>query len=173
MNRWIATVPAVVVVLAVLMFGFKSLHRDSHVEPDNLRGKPVAAMMLQPLEGGPAIDLREAIKGPALVNIFGSWCPPCAAEAPYMMDLKSKGVRMIGVAWRDNPADTASFLTRNGDPFALVLKDPDGVAAVNFGIGAAPETFLVDSSGKIVTKWLPITTPTEEQDVLKRYQATH
>ena len=67
-----------------------------------------------------------------------------------MMDLKAKGVRMIGIAWKDNPADTAAFLTRNGDPFALVLQDPGGLAAVNFGIGAAPETFLVDSSGKIV-----------------------
>jgi cytochrome c biogenesis protein CcmG/thiol:disulfide interchange protein DsbE len=173
MNRWIAIIPAVVVVLAVLMFGLKSLRRDSHVEPDNLRGKPVAALSLQPLEGGPAIDLREAIKGPALINIFGSWCAPCAAENPYMMDLKSKGVRMIGIAWRDNPADTAGFLTRLGDPFALVLQDPDGVAAVNFGIGAAPETFLVDSSGKIVAKWLPITSPSEESEVLGRYRATH
>jgi cytochrome c biogenesis protein CcmG/thiol:disulfide interchange protein DsbE len=89
-----------------------------------------------------------------------------------MMDLKSKGVRMIGIAWRDNPADTATFLTRNGDPFALVLQDPNGVAAVSFGIGAAPETFLVDSSGKIVTKWLPITSPAEEAEVLQRYRAT-
>jgi cytochrome c biogenesis protein CcmG/thiol:disulfide interchange protein DsbE len=173
MNRWIAIIPAVVVALAVLMFGLKSLHRDSHVEPDNLGGKPVANLSLQPLEGGPAIDLQGVIKGPALINIFGSWCPPCAVEAPYMMDLKSKGVRMIGIAWKDNPADTAAFLTRLGDPFALVLQDPDGVAAVSFGIGAAPETFLVDSSGKIVTKWLPITSPADEAQVLDRYRATH
>jgi cytochrome c biogenesis protein CcmG/thiol:disulfide interchange protein DsbE len=172
-NRWIAIIPAAILVLAVLMFGLKSLHRDSHVEPDNLRGKPVAALSLQPLEGGPAVDLRGEIKGPILINIFGSWCPPCAVEAPYMMDLKSKGVRMIGIAWKDDPADTAAFLTRLGDPFALVLQDPGGLAAVNFGIGAAPETFLVDSSGKIVTKWLPITSPADEADVLARYQATH
>jgi cytochrome c biogenesis protein CcmG/thiol:disulfide interchange protein DsbE len=170
-KRWIAIIPAVVVILAVAMFGFKSLHRQSHVEPTAMVGKPVPAVSLTPLEGGPAIDLRTAIKGPALVHFFASWCVPCIAESPYLEAVKAKGVRIVGIAYTDKPVDTANFLTHNGDPFELVLNDVNGTGGINFGISGVPETFLVDSKGQILWKRLNIGSPEDVDDTVKRYQA--
>jgi cytochrome c biogenesis protein CcmG/thiol:disulfide interchange protein DsbE len=170
-KRWVAIIPIAVVVLAVLMFGLKSLHRQSHVEPTAMVGKPVPVVSLQPLEGGPAADLGGVIKGPALVNLFASWCAPCAIEHPYLMGLKAKGARIIGIAYEDKPVDTANFLTRNGDPYELVLNDPTGTAGVNFGISGISETFLVDSAGKILWKTLPMTTQAEADDAFQRFSA--
>ena len=171
MNRWIAIIPATVVILAVLMFGLKSLHRQSHVEPKAMVGKPVPTLALAPLEGGPAVDLGGAIKGPALVNLFASWCGPCAVEHPFLMALKAKGVRLVGIAYEDKPTDTANFLTRNGDPYELVLNDPSGTAGVNFGISGISETFLVDSTGKILWKTLPMTSQADADEALRQFQA--
>lgn len=171
MKRWIAILPAVVLVLAVLMFSFKSLHRQSHVEPTAMVGKPVPVVSLTPLEGGPPVDLGASIKGPALVNLFASWCAPCKVEHPYLMALKAKGVRIIGIAYEDKPVDTANFLTHNGDPYDLVLNDPNGTAGVNFGISGISETFLVDSTGKILWKRLPMTSQADADDAFQRYKA--
>ena len=173
MKRWIAILPVALIVLATVMFAFKSLHRQSHVEPTATVGQPVPALALVPLEGGPAMDLPSSIKGPALVNIFASWCGPCQIEHPYLMDLKSKGVRIIGIAYEDKPADSAAFLARKGDPFALVLSDPEGKAGVGFGISGISETFVVDSSGKITGKRNPMTSPADEQDILNKLKAAH
>ena len=119
------------------------------------------------------MSLPAVIKGPALINLFASWCAPCAIEHPFLMDMKAKGVRIIGIAYEDKPADTAAFLTQKGDPYELVLSDPEGHAGVGFGISGVSESFVVDSSGKITAKRNPITTKAEEDDFLKKLAAAH
>jgi len=168
---WIAAIPLVVLALGAGMFAFKSLNRQSHVEPVAMVGKPVPKIALVPLEGGPAMDVPSAVKGPALINVFASWCVPCAIEHPHLMALKKKGVRIIGVAYKDKVADTANFLTNRGDPYALVLTDPDRISGVEFGIGAVPETFVVDAQGRIVAKYLPIDSDAKAAEVYARVQA--
>lgn len=171
MKPWVAAIPLAVLVLAAGMFAAKSLHRDSHVEPVAMVGKDVPKISLIPLEGGPAMDLPAAIQGPALVNVFASWCVPCALEHPQLMELQKRGVRIIGVAYKDKTADTANFLATRGDPYDLVLTDPDRVAGVEFGIGAVPETFVIDSKGKILGKYLPIDTPAKAEAVYAAVKA--
>src|SRR3954468_21865472 len=98
MKRWVAIIPLAVVVAAAGMFAFKSLNRQSHVEPTAMVGQQVPKLSLIPLEGGPPMDLPSSIKGPALINIFASWCAPCKIEHPQLMALKKRGVRIIGIA---------------------------------------------------------------------------
>lgn len=171
MKPWVAAIPLAVLVLAAGMFAVKSLHRDSHVEPVAMVGKAVPKIALVPLEGGAPMDLPSAIQGPALVNVFASWCVPCAIEHPHLMALQKKGVRIIGVAYKDKVPDTANFLAKRGDPYDLVLTDPDRIAGVEFGIGAVPETFLIDSSGKILSKYLPISSDAQAAKVYADVQA--
>ena len=64
------------------------------------------------------------------------------------MALKSQGVRLVGVAYKEPPADTRGFLARFGDPFATVLVDRQGGAALDWGVSGAPETFLVAANGQ-------------------------
>jgi cytochrome c biogenesis protein CcmG/thiol:disulfide interchange protein DsbE len=152
-KRWIALAPLVVLVASLALFRFYALTRTTaEVTPDALVGRPLPAIALQGLDGAPARAIAAAQKGPMLVNLFASWCVPCAVEHPELMRLKSEGVRIVGVAYKDKPAASQAFLAERGDPFAVVLTDPQGLAGIEFGISGVPETFAVDARGVIVAK---------------------
>jgi len=157
MSRWLSLIPLVVLVaLAALFIGW-SLKRDPSIKPDALVGRPIPETVLPMLTGdqaGPGhLDLKTAGVGkPMLVNVFASWCLPCRAEHPRLMALKARGVAVVGVAWKDQPADTRRFLDELGDPYAMVLVDEDGRAGLDLGITGAPETFAVNAMGEVVAK---------------------
>ncbi len=86
---------------------------------------------------------------PHLLNIFASWCVPCAAEAPQLAALERQGAPIVAVAVRDRPEDLEAFFQRYGNPFSRVGKDD--LSRVQFLIGSSgvPETFVIDGKGVI------------------------
>lgn len=158
MKRLIPFLPLVALVLLGGLFAFFALPKNTtRIEPDFTVGKPASELMLPFLEGGPPVSLLAQIKGPALVNVFASWCAPCLQEAPFLGELHKQGVRIIGIDQGkggvvDNPSDVADFLARGGDPFNVILADQKGQATIDFGATGLPETFVVDSRGMIVGK---------------------
>jgi cytochrome c biogenesis protein CcmG/thiol:disulfide interchange protein DsbE len=86
---------------------------------------------------------------PKLLNIFASWCVPCIAEAPVLLDLERRGVRIEAIAIRDRPEDIASFLERHGDPFLGIGSDLDSKVQMTLGSSGVPESFVVDGRGVI------------------------
>lgn len=158
MRRILPFIPVAVLLLLGLLFAGYGLHHDPQVQPNALIGKPLPVAAFPPLEGGQPLQVAPLLNGrPGLVNVFGSWCGPCFIEAPQLMALKKAGVNIVGVTWMDEPGNTSAFLERTGNPFSRVLMGRDQ-AAVEFGITAAPETFIVDSRGMVVDKrTLPLT----------------
>ncbi|HZW16068.1 MAG TPA: DsbE family thiol:disulfide interchange protein, partial [Brevundimonas sp.] len=166
MNRWLAVIPLVALVALVAFAALRlgdvagrnlADGRGSEYRPDALVGQPVPETVLPMLTGSTAgpgvVDLKTAGVGkPMLINVFASWCAPCRIEHPQLMALKERGVAVVGVAWKDDPADTRAFLDELGDPYAMVLVDREGRAGLDLGITGAPETFAVDAMGKVVAK---------------------
>jgi cytochrome c biogenesis protein CcmG/thiol:disulfide interchange protein DsbE len=151
-KRFLPLIPLAVCALLVALFAGYGLHHDPHVNPAALVGQPLPAETLAPLNGGQPQKLAAAHQGPMLVNVFASWCAPCAEEAPQLMALKAAGVPMVGVAYKDQTSATQGFLDKYGDPFAEVLQDRSGDAGVDLGISGVPETFVVDAKGMVVAK---------------------
>ncbi|MBA4047789.1 MAG: DsbE family thiol:disulfide interchange protein [Sphingomonas sp.] len=87
---------------------------------------------------------------PRLLNVFASWCVPCAAEAPQLARLKALGARIDAAAIRDKPEDVRAFLARYGDPFVAIGSDPESALQLSLGSSGVPETFVVDGRGRIV-----------------------
>jgi len=114
-------------------------------------GKPLPAFDLRPaIADRPGVARKDFADGkPRLLNIFASWCIPCAVEAPQLEQLARQGVEINGIAIRDRSEDVAAFLARNGNPFARI--GADDVSAVQMGIGSSgvPETFVIDGKGVI------------------------
>ena len=163
MIRWFALLPtAALVALAVLFVGY-ALRHDPHVYPAALVGHPAPKAPLQPLAGGVALPPTAVLKGPVLVNFFQSTCAPCVVEAPALMALRSQGVPIVGVAWKDDDDGTRSFLKTYGDPFQTVLTDHGGRVSVDWGVSGVPETFAIDSEGKIVAKRSGALTPQDAE----------
>ena len=75
-----------------------------------------------------------------------------------MAHAKAGGVPIYGIAWKDDPVATADLLKQDGDPYRLVGADRSGRAAIDLGVTGAPETYLVDKTGRIRYKQIgPIT----------------
>ena len=114
-------------------------------------GKPLPEFSLQPaIADRPGFSRADMATGqPRLLNIFASWCIPCAVEAPQLLALKQAGVQIDGVAIRDKREDVEAFLARHGNPFARI--GADNVSAIQFAIGSSgvPESFVIDGKGVI------------------------
>lgn len=86
---------------------------------------------------------------PRMINIFASWCVPCIAEAPQLMELSRAGIPIDAVAIRDRPEDIARFLGQWGDPYRNIGLDRDASLQLAIGSSGVPETYIVDGSGTI------------------------
>lgn len=86
---------------------------------------------------------------PFLMNIWGSWCPTCIVEHPFLMELEQRGVTLVGVNYKDEIGNALSYLNRGGDPFSMSIQDLSGQFALDLGLTGAPETFIVDGDGVI------------------------
>lgn len=152
MKRWLAALPLLAVIALGVLFGGYALWHDPHYKPNALVGRPLPDVTLPTLADGTRTPIR-SVAGPAtLVNFFASWCAPCIQEQPTLMALKAEGVRIVGVAWKDDPDKTRGHLAQHGDPYALTLVDRDGRAGLEFGVSGVPETYLVGADGKILAK---------------------
>lgn len=114
-------------------------------------GSPLIGQSSPPLEG-----LADAKGGRlTLVNFFASWCGPCRAEHPVLMALAREGrLRLVGVSYKDRPADAAAFLASHGDPFAVIGADPSGLIGARWGLRGVPQSFLIDASGRVLDDFL-------------------
>lgn len=141
-------------LLGLMVYGvMKSGAPDRDVLPSALIGKPAPAFQL-PVLHDPTITVSSAeLRGaPYVLNVWGSWCAACREEHPVLTRFaETKRVRVIGYNWKDEPADALRWLEQLGNPFVLVLSDVEGRTAIDWGVTAAPETFLVDASG--VVRW--------------------
>lgn len=123
---------------------------DREVE-SALVGKPLPAFDLPAaVPDRPGLTSAETTDGkPRLVNIFASWCIPCAVEAPQLAALAAAGVEIDGVAIRDRREDLAAFLARNGNPYARIGADDVSKVQLALGSSGVPETFVIDGRGVI------------------------
>ncbi|HJW40815.1 MAG TPA: DsbE family thiol:disulfide interchange protein [Rhizomicrobium sp.] len=125
-----------------------------------LLGRPAPALSLPPLDAATVgIGPKDVADGRrvTLVNLFASWCIPCREEAPQLAQLaRARGIRLIGVAYKDKPQAARAFLNEFGNPFERVGLDADGRAGIEWGISGVPETFVVDRHGIVRGRFGPL-----------------
>ncbi|WP_333832634.1 DsbE family thiol:disulfide interchange protein [Rubrimonas sp.] len=136
-------------LIATNFFGYQ---RDAL--PSALIDKPAPITELPPLFAGGQGITEAALRAPGvkLVNVWASWCGPCRAEHPILMELQAEGLTILGMNHRDAPEQATAFLRDLGDPYSAIGVDRTGRASVEWGVYGVPETFVVDGEGRIVFK---------------------
>jgi cytochrome c biogenesis protein CcmG/thiol:disulfide interchange protein DsbE len=124
--------------------------KDEFVESAMI-GERIPAFDLPPaVADRPGLSSRNLADGkPKLLNVFASWCVPCAAEAPNLAKLEAAGANIVAVAIRDRPEDVARFLEAYGNPFSRIGKDDISAVQLSIGSSGVPETFVIDGQGVI------------------------
>ncbi|WP_291844131.1 DsbE family thiol:disulfide interchange protein [Maricaulis sp.] len=150
MNRAFLFLPLAIFIVMGVYFAL-GLREDPSAIPSQMIDRPLPAFDLAGIaEGEPGLSRADLDGRVALLNVFGSWCPPCEIEHPMLMQISRSGrVPIYGVNWRDAPGDGAAWLARNGNPYHRVGDDAAGNLAFELGITGAPETFLVDQQGRV------------------------
>jgi len=102
-------------------------------------------------------------EGKLLVNFWATWCDPCIEEIPSLGTLseqlrtrsKSSAPLVVTISVDEKSQSVLDFQKKEGKPLPfLVLHDPDGAFSKQLGITKFPETYLIDSEGKTIQKWI-------------------
>ena len=159
--NWRMALPFILFVALAGLFYVGLFSGDPSKLPSALIGKKVPAFVLPPLEGLVRIGVPVAgisngdlEKGSvSIVNIWASWCVPCRAEHPFLVQLAEQSkAPLFGINYKDGTAGARRFLGRYGNPFVAVGVDAKGAAAIDWGVYGIPETFIVGGDGTILYK---------------------
>lgn len=149
-------VVAAAALLALLVFGISRQNDTSSIDAQVARGKfPVAPDSHLPLPelGSSATKSLADFRGKVVVlNVFASWCGPCAGEAPLLSreqhTLAKDGGTLLGVTYLDNTTASEQF-ARTYHITYPVLRDVSGNFVRSFGTTGVPETFVINRQGRI------------------------
>lgn len=105
------------------------------------------------LGDGSVINI-DSLRGPMILNIWGSWCAPCQAEIPYIRHFYDKyndQVQVVGLDVEEPNKEAAKpFIESHGVVWPSLF-DPDGRTRKLIGMGV-PITWFIDENGKVIHK---------------------
>lgn len=150
-SSWLLWMPLLVFAGFIAVVAYDLRNPAQREVRSALIGKPLPEFSLPAAQPGqPGLSRGDLADGKVrLLNIFASWCVPCAVEAPQLAQLRRQGAEVVGVAIRDRPEELAAFLARNGNPFTRI--GADNLSSIQFALGSSgvPESFVIDGKGVI------------------------
>ena len=150
MNRALLFLPLAIFIGLVGYFAV-GLNRNPSELRSVLIDRPLPAFDLPVPEKPEARFSTAVMQGKvSLLNIFASWCVACRVEHPVLLRLATeRAIPIYGLAWKDKPEELKQWLAELGDPYTLIGDDAQGRTAIDLGVTGAPETFVIDRTGKI------------------------
>ncbi|HEY0703386.1 MAG TPA: TlpA disulfide reductase family protein [Candidatus Acidoferrales bacterium] len=131
----------------------KSQSDAGHVVRFASNPQPMPAFLVNDISGNPVSTA--SWKGKVvLLNFWATWCPPCRAEVPMLVDLANRykdRVQVVGVSLDDGPDEVKQFVKDEGINYPVVMASREIVAEYG-GVPALPTLFVVNPDGKVVQK---------------------
>jgi len=177
MWKFLLPFAAFVALVALFAFGLNP-HRDIHALPSPLIGKAAPEFTLTDVLDPTRTVSNATFKGQVYVlNVWATWCVPCREEQEELLAISRQHVvPIIGLDYSDNHAEELKnaklWLEELGNPYTAVAFEGDGRTAINWGVYGAPETYLVDTHGRIIFKFIsPMTDEVWKKEFLPRIAA--
>lgn len=159
-HRPVGAIAAFAVGVAVVMLLIVGLGgRSGPPQP----GEAVPDFSLKRLAGEgwhPELDpiaLQDLIGQVLVINFWASWCDPCRNEASELEAAwrvyRERGVIFVGIAYRDAPAKAEQHMAEFDVTYPNA-QDPSGRIARRYGVTGVPETFVVDTDGRLAKHFI-------------------
>jgi cytochrome c biogenesis protein CcmG, thiol:disulfide interchange protein DsbE len=125
--------------------------------------KPQEDLTLECLDSSKGVNIA-AIKGPAIINVWGSWCDPCKKELPFFTEFyqtMDPQIQLIGVDVEEKRIEDGRMFARTHGIMWPNLYDDKSATRKYFGMGV-PVTWFIDGDGKVLYKKVGPFASTEE-----------
>jgi cytochrome c biogenesis protein CcmG/thiol:disulfide interchange protein DsbE len=142
----------IIIFIGLFAFLAKSLFQPQTNIPSPLIGQSMPAFSLGELNTDTSLTDKDILGTISLINVWATWCVGCEREHDFLIELagnQSIDIPIIGINWKDRDDLALRWLSQRGNPYIVVLSDPIGKTAIDFGVYGAPETFLIDEQGVI------------------------
>ena len=152
MKKQLLKIPVIIFSLILLIFFYLLIiDRNPNEIPSNLLNKKIPNFQtVSLLKKEKFISANEFGNEIILVNFFATWCKPCRDEHKYIkLFSDEKGLRIIGINYKDSPEKAKKWLKKLGNPYSNIPLDKNGKIAIDWGVYGIPETFIVNSKGII------------------------
>jgi len=152
MKKQLLIIPSILFVLILSTFFYLLIIERNPLElPSNLLDKNVPNFEAESLlKNENFVSSKEFGNEIVLVNFFATWCKPCRDEHVYIKRFSNeKGIRVIGINYKDNSGNAVEWLENLGNPYSDVPVDKNGRIAIDWGVYGIPETFIINSKGII------------------------
>ena len=141
------------IFILVSFFLFKGLYYDPKKIQSPLIGKTFPNFELYDLDNNILINNNNFLSKKTIINVWASWCLECEREHSYLINLsKNKEIDLIGINYKDNPADALAWLSIRGNPYRMIIKDQQGNLSLDLGVYGVPETYILDKNQVILYK---------------------
>jgi cytochrome c biogenesis protein CcmG/thiol:disulfide interchange protein DsbE len=150
----------VIALILVLALGLAEQNPTSSLDAQVLRGHfplaPDARQSLPLLTSGGRESLADLRGKIVLINVFASWCQPCAGEAPVLRQIQhvltAHDGTVLGVTYLDTASDSLQFLRQHHLDYPA-LHDVNGDLVHAFVATGVPESYLINRQGRVVGLW--------------------
>ena len=145
MKKQLLILPSIFFLLILLIFFYLLIiDRNPFELPSNLLNKNVPNFETESLlKNENFVSSKEFGNEIMLVNFFATWCLPCRDEHIYIKRFSDeKGIRVIGINYKDNPKKAIQWLKDMGNPYSNVPIDKYGRIAIDWGVYAVSYTHL-------------------------------
>ena len=159
MNWRIISITAIFVVplIVVLAMGF---NQNPQEVPFVLTGAPATDFSLTSLDGD-KVTLSSFKGKPVILNFWATWCEPCKYEHEILQRASLNyrdDIVVLGIIYQDDPARAKNYLSSKSNHYPQLIDEKSRVA-IDYGVSGVPESFFIDSAGKIVHKEAGVVTP--------------
>jgi cytochrome c biogenesis protein CcmG/thiol:disulfide interchange protein DsbE len=148
-NRWLRAA-----VVAVLIGAWPACRENAREIPS--AGTPSLDFSLKDMDGK-TVDLASFKGRPVLINFWATWCPPCKAEIPWLMEFSDKykhgNLAVIGISVDDAPDEIRKFAAEQKINYSMLVGDGQDALKAAFDAEAViPVSWLIKADGTLVAK---------------------
>ncbi len=147
----------------ILLIFFKSLFENKIYIP--AKQKNIENISIKEFYSDRNLKIKELFENKKfiVINIWASWCVPCRQEHEYIKNISEiPDLKMIGLNYKDKKDNAQKFLDELGNPFDIILLDPNGTKSIFLGAYGVPETYIIDRELNILRKYIgPINSENE------------